>query len=61
MTAGIFKSPERFLEIYWEKYKKQGWYLTGDSAKKDEDGYFWIIGRTDDVIKVSGYHLVVLR
>ncbi|MFZ4581287.1 MAG: acetate--CoA ligase [Paludibacter sp.] len=57
MTAGIFKSPERFLDIYWEKYKKQGWYLTGDSAKKDEDGYFWIIGRTDDVIKVSGYRL----
>ncbi len=57
MTAGIFKSPERYLDIYWDKYKKQGWYLTGDSAKKDEDGYFWIIGRTDDVIKVSGYRL----
>jgi acetyl-CoA synthetase len=32
-------------------------YLTGDSARKDEDGYFWIIGRVDDVIKVSGYRL----
>ena len=57
MTAGIFKDPDRYLDIYWSKYKKQGWYLTGDSAKKDEDGYFWIIGRTDDVIKVSGYRL----
>jgi acetyl-CoA synthetase len=57
MTAGIFKDPERYFDIYWSKYKKQGWYLTGDSAKKDEDGYFWIIGRTDDVIKVSGYRL----
>src|SRR5690606_12791908 len=36
---------------------KQGWYLTGDSARKDEDGYIWVIGRNDDVIKVSGYRL----
>ncbi len=36
---------------------KQGWYFTGDSARRDEDGYFWIIGRMDDVIKVSGYRL----
>lgn len=57
MTAGIFRDQDRFIETYWKKYQKQGWYLTGDSAKKDEDGYFWIIGRTDDVIKVSGYRL----
>jgi acetyl-CoA synthetase len=57
MTAGIFRDPDRFVETYWKKYAKQGWYLTGDSAKKDEDGYYWIIGRTDDVIKVSGYRL----
>ena len=57
MTAGVFKDDQRFIDTYWSKYKKQGWYLTGDSAKKDEDGYYWIIGRTDDVIKVSGYRL----
>jgi acetyl-CoA synthetase len=57
MTAGVYKDDKRFVETYWSKYSKQGWYLTGDSAKKDEDGYFWIIGRTDDVIKVSGYRL----
>ncbi len=57
LTAGIFKDNDRYLDIYWSKYKEQGWYTTGDSAKKDEDGYFWIIGRTDDVIKVSGYRL----
>jgi acetyl-CoA synthetase len=57
MTAGIFKDPTRFIETYWKKYEKQGWYNTGDSARKDEDGYYWIIGRTDDVIKVSGYRL----
>ena len=57
MTAGIYHDPERFVETYWKKYAKQGWYFTGDSAKKDEDGYYWIIGRIDDVIKVSGYRL----
>jgi acetyl-CoA synthetase len=57
MTSGVFRDDQRFIDTYWSKYKKQGWYLTGDSAKKDEDGYFWIIGRTDDVIKVSGYRL----
>jgi acetyl-CoA synthetase len=57
MTAGVHRDPERFKETYWSKYAKQGWYLTGDSAKMDEDGYYWIIGRVDDVIKVSGYRL----
>lgn len=57
MARTILGDPDRFLEKYWEKYKKQGWYLTGDSAKIDEDGYVWIIGRNDDVLKVSGYRL----
>jgi acetyl-CoA synthetase len=55
MLRGIYKDPERYVEQYWSKYP--GKYLTGDSAKVDEDGYFWIIGRMDDVIKVSGYRL----
>ena len=57
MTAGVYKDNQRFIDTYWSKYSKQGWYQTGDSAKIDEDGYFWIIGRTDDVIKISGYRL----
>ena len=57
MARTIHKDPDRYVEIYWKTYAKQGWYLTGDSAKKDKDGYFWIIGRIDDVIKVSGYRL----
>jgi acetyl-CoA synthetase len=57
MARTILGDPERFKEQYWKQYKKQGWYLTGDSAKIDEDGYFWIIGRNDDVLKVSGYRL----
>ena len=57
LAAGIYKDPEKFIETYWKKYEKEGWYLPGDSAKIDEDGYIWVIGRSDDVIKVSGYRL----
>ena len=57
MARTILGDPDRFIEKYWTQYKKQGWYLTGDSAKMDEDGYVWIIGRNDDVLKVSGYRL----
>jgi len=57
MARTIHKDPERFQELYWKDYKKQGWYKAGDSARMDEDGYIWIIGRIDDVIKVSGYRL----
>jgi acetyl-CoA synthetase len=57
MLRTIYGDPDRFKRQYWSAYEKQGWYLTGDSARKDEDGYVWIIGRNDDVIKVSGYRL----
>jgi acetyl-CoA synthetase len=55
MLRGLYKDPDRYVQQYWSAYP--GKYLTGDSAKVDEDGYFWIIGRMDDVIKVSGYRL----
>ena len=55
MLRGIYKDPEGYEKQYWSTYP--GKYFTGDSAKIDEDGYFWIIGRVDDVIKVSGYRL----
>jgi acetyl-CoA synthetase len=57
MARTILGDPDRFIEKYWKLYEKTGWYLTGDSAKIDEDGYVWIIGRNDDVLKVSGYRL----
>lgn len=57
MARTIFGDPDRFVETYWKDYEKKGWYKAGDSARIDEDGYFWIIGRIDDVIKVSGYRL----
>jgi acetyl-CoA synthetase len=57
MLRTIFGDPDRYVQQYWSQYSEQGWYLPGDSARKDEDGYIWIIGRIDDVIKVSGYRL----
>ncbi len=55
MLRTIYKDPERYVQTYWSKFP--GMYLAGDSARRDEDGYYWIIGRIDDVIKVSGYRL----
>ena len=55
MCTTVYQDPERYARQYWSKYP--GKYMAGDSAKRDKDGYFWVIGRTDDVIKVSGYRL----
>ncbi|GAB4201807.1 MAG: acetate--CoA ligase [Roseiflexaceae bacterium] len=55
MLRTIYGDPERYVDQYWSRFP--GSYLTGDAARRDEDGYVWIIGRTDDVIKVSGYRL----
>lgn len=55
MARTIYNDPERFKQHYWQKIPEV--YFTGDSAKKDADGYYWILGRVDDVIKVSGYRL----
>jgi acetyl-CoA synthetase len=55
MLRTIYGDPDRYVQQYWSKYP--GLYFTGDSARRDKDGYFWIIGRVDDVIKVSGYRL----
>jgi acetyl-CoA synthetase len=57
MLRTIYGDPDRMVKTYFSAYPKQGWYLAGDSARKDEDGFFWVIGRIDDVIKVSGYRL----
>jgi len=55
MLRTIYRDPQRYQEQYWGKYRNM--YQTGDSARRDKDGYIWIIGRVDDVIKVSGYRL----
>jgi acetyl-CoA synthetase len=55
MLRGIFNDPDRFVRQYWSDVK--GAYFTGDGARRDEDGYFWLMGRVDDVINVSGHRL----
>jgi acetyl-CoA synthetase len=52
----ILHDPERYANSYWNN-EPVGLYTAGDSARRDKDGYFWVIGRIDDVIKVSGYRL----
>jgi acetyl-CoA synthetase len=55
MARTIYGDPERFEKTYWSEFP--GSYLTGDGARQDEDGYFWLMGRVDDVINVSGHRL----
>ena len=55
MLRGIWGDPERFIETYWSRFP--GKYFAGDGARFDEDGDIWLLGRIDDVIKVSGHRL----
>lgn len=55
MLRGIYGDRDRFISTYWTKLK--GFYFPGDGAVRDERGYFWITGRVDDVINVSGHRL----
>ncbi len=57
MLRTIHGDPERYVEQYWARYGERGYYLTGDGAHKDADGYFWIMGRVDDVLNVAGHRL----
>jgi acetyl-CoA synthetase len=66
MLRGIYGDRERYVETYWSKFVVDGneqancpspYYFPGDGARQDEDGYFWIMGRVDDVINVSGHRL----
>jgi acetyl-CoA synthetase len=56
MLRTLYREDDRFVETYFEKFGPRT-YLVGDAARCDEDGYFWILGRTDDVINVSGHRL----
>jgi acetyl-CoA synthetase len=55
MLRGIFNDPDRYVRQYWSDVKDC--YFTGDGARRDSDGYFWVMGRVDDVINVSGHRL----
>jgi len=56
MLRGIYGDPERFKETYWCKWDGK-YYFPGDGARRDEDGYIWILGRVDDVVNVSGHRI----
>ena len=55
MLRTIYGDKARYRQQYWSEFK--GNYLTGDGARRDEDGYFWIVGRIDDVLNVAGHRL----
>jgi acetyl-CoA synthetase len=55
MLRGIWGDPDRFVQQYWSKWP--GVYFTGDGARKDEEGYYWLLGRVDDVINVAGHRI----
>jgi acetyl-CoA synthetase len=55
MLRTIYKDPQRYEDTYWNVY--EGVYFVGDGARRDEDGYFWIMGRIDDVMNVSGHRI----
>ncbi len=56
MLRGLYKEDDRFVETYFSRFGVER-YLVGDAARRDSDGYFWVIGRIDDVVNVSGHRL----
>jgi acetyl-CoA synthetase len=59
MTRGIFGDPDRFVETYWSRFPDT--YFVGDGARVDEDGDFWLLGRVDDVMNVSGHRISTIE
>ncbi len=59
MLRGIYKDPERYFDTYWRRFP--GMYFAGDGCKVDADGYFWLLGRVDDVMKVSGHRISTIE
>jgi acetyl-CoA synthetase len=59
MLRTLYRDPERFQQQYWSQYTNT--YFTGDGAKRDEGGYFWLLGRVDDVINVSAHRISTME
>jgi acetyl-CoA synthetase len=55
MLRGIYGDPERYQQTYWSRYP--GRYFAGDGCKRDDEGYYWLLGRVDDVMNVSGHRI----
>jgi acetyl-CoA synthetase len=59
MLRGIYGDPERYRETYWSRFP--GMYFAGDGAKRDEEGYYWLLGRVDDVMNVAGHRISTIE
>jgi acetyl-CoA synthetase len=59
MLRGIYKDPDRYLETYWSRFSSM--YFAGDGARRDQDGDFWLLGRVDDVMNVSGHRISTIE
>jgi acetyl-CoA synthetase len=55
MLRGIYGDPERYFQTYWSRFP--GMYFAGDGAKRDDEGYYWLLGRVDDVMNVAGHRI----
>lgn len=55
MLLTVYNDPQRYIDQYWSRF--EGMYFTGDGARRDKDGYIWVLGRVDDVLNVSGHRI----
>jgi acetyl-CoA synthetase len=55
--TGMWGDPQRYAQVYFERIKGKGYFYTGDYAVKDKDGYIWVLGRADEVLKVAGHRI----
>ncbi|HEX2522918.1 MAG TPA: acetate--CoA ligase, partial [Terriglobia bacterium] len=60
MARTIYGDPDRYVETYWKRFGKET-YFAGDGCKRDKDGYFWLLGRVDDVMNVSGHRISTME
>jgi acetyl-CoA synthetase len=60
MARTIYGDPERYVEVYWKRFGRNI-YFAGDGCKRDEEGYFWLLGRVDDVMNVSGHRISTME
>jgi acetyl-CoA synthetase len=61
MARTVWGNPQRYLDSYWRPFASRGYFLAGDGAAYDDDGYIWLLGRLDDVINVSGHRLSTIE
>jgi len=57
MLMTLYKNPQRYIDTYWSRFQGKTYFYTGDFAVKDPDGYIWVLGRADDVLKVAGHRI----